>query len=117
MPPFADPLASNCPPIIEDGVSASPLAPAPVAVDDLTVPVPGRFGWTAHDCDAQTGLLYNVTRYYCETQGQWTTQDPVGFAADDQDLHSYPGNAPRQNDPNEPSTPPLPAPPCQREAG
>jgi RHS repeat-associated protein len=44
--------------------------------------------------DPETGLQYNLARYYNPQTGRWMSQDPMGFAAGDSDLYRYVGNAP-----------------------
>jgi RHS repeat-associated protein len=44
--------------------------------------------------DSETGLQYNRARDYNATDGRWTSQDPLGFAAADSNLYRYVGNSP-----------------------
>jgi RHS repeat-associated protein len=53
-----------------------------------------RYKWTGREFDALTGLQYNRARVYQATVGRWTTEDPLGFGADDVDLYRYVGNTP-----------------------
>jgi RHS repeat-associated protein len=60
-----------------------------------------RYGFTARELDAVTGLLYDRARWYDPKTGRWTSQDPLGFDAGDADLYRYVGNSPTNaNDPS-----------------
>ncbi len=41
-----------------------------------------------------TGLQYNRARYYDPTTGRWTSEDPLGLAAGDDNLYRYVNNDP-----------------------
>ncbi|MFO0877597.1 MAG: RHS repeat-associated core domain-containing protein [Gemmataceae bacterium] len=52
----------------------------------------GRFRYTGQAWDADTGWQEHHWRWYDPTVGQWTTEDPLGFAAGDVHLRRYVGN-------------------------
>ncbi len=52
-----------------------------------------RYKWSGREFDSETGLQYNRARYYNAGPGRWTTQDPIGFGAGDNNLYRYVGNA------------------------
>jgi RHS repeat-associated protein len=52
-----------------------------------------RFGFTARPFDPQSGLQNNLNRWYDAVTGQWMSQDPIGFAAGDDNLRRYVGNS------------------------
>ncbi|MBI9074557.1 MAG: RHS domain-containing protein [Desulfatibacillum sp.] len=53
---------------------------------------PLRFPGQYHD--AETGLHYNMHRYYDPETGRYLRQDPIGFADGDLDLYGYAGANP-----------------------
>jgi RHS repeat-associated protein len=53
-----------------------------------------RFGYTGRERDKETGLQYNRARYYDPRTGAFIGQDPIGFAAGDDNLYRYVGNSP-----------------------
>ena len=53
-----------------------------------------RFKYTGRELDSETGLQDNRARYYSATVGRWTSQDPLGFKAEDSNLYRYVQNAP-----------------------
>jgi RHS repeat-associated protein len=53
-----------------------------------------RYKYTGEEYDAETGLEYNLARYYDSAHGRWTSQDPLGFSAGDSNLYRYVGNQP-----------------------
>ena len=59
----------------------------PAAVDEL-------FGYTARDFDTAVGLQYNRARWYDPNTGRWLSQDPIGFAAGDENLYRNVNNSP-----------------------
>jgi RHS repeat-associated protein len=63
-----------------------------VIISQSSTSAQGRFCWTSKDYDAQTGLQYNLARYYSPATGTWTSQDPMGFGAGSTDLYQYAGN-------------------------
>ena len=52
------------------------------------------FGYTGREWDSDIGLQYNRARWYDPKQGRWISQDPIGFAAGDENLYRYVGNGP-----------------------
>ncbi len=56
------------------------------AVDSL-------FLFTARPFDPDTGLQYNLHRWYGASVGRWMSEDPIGFAGGDGNLYRYVGNA------------------------
>src|SRR5437773_1527232 len=52
-----------------------------------------RYKWTGREFDIETGLQYNVTRFYDPKVGRWTARDPLGFVPGDANLYRYVGNA------------------------
>jgi RHS repeat-associated protein len=50
------------------------------------------FGYTGKQLDDATGLQHNLFRWYDSGLGQWLSEDPMGFAAGDENLGRYIGN-------------------------
>ena len=50
------------------------------------------FGYTGKQLDEATGLQHNLFRWYDSGLGQWLSEDPMGFAAGDENLRRYVGN-------------------------
>ncbi|UUO05343.1 hypothetical protein M4951_18415 [Blastopirellula sp. J2-11] len=50
--------------------------------------------YTSRFFDEATGLQYNTNRWYDAELGRWISQDPIGFAAGDENLYRYVGNIP-----------------------
>jgi RHS repeat-associated protein len=55
------------------------------------------FKYDGYQFEALTGLYYVNARWYNPSTGDWTTQDPEGFAAGDSNLYRYVGNDPTEN--------------------
>ncbi len=81
-----------------------------------------RFKFTGREWDAGTGQYYYRARYYGPDVGQFTSQDPMGFAAGDTNVYRYVGDSPSNgNDPSglappgkpQPTVPPKLQPPAQ----
>ncbi len=53
-----------------------------------------RYLFTGREFDRVTGLQYNRARYYDPKTGRWTSQDPLGLAAGDDNLYRYVNNDP-----------------------
>jgi len=53
-----------------------------------------RYKFTGREYDSITGLYYNRARYYDPRTGSWTSQDPLGFAAEEENLYRYVANDP-----------------------
>ncbi len=51
-----------------------------------------RYLFTAREFDTATDLQYNRARYYDATVGRWISEDPIGFAAGDANVHRFIGN-------------------------
>ena len=54
-------------------------------------------GFAGMELDTVTGLNLAVMRVQNPVTGRWTSQDPLGFAAGDSNLHRYVNNAPTAN--------------------
>lgn len=52
------------------------------------------FAYTGRLLDQTTGLQNNLNRWYDASIGRWLSEDPIGFAAGDANLHRYVGNGP-----------------------
>jgi RHS repeat-associated protein len=63
-----------------------------VIITQTSASAQGRFCWTSKDFDPQTGLQYNLARYYSPAAGTWSSQDPIGFQARDANLYRYVSN-------------------------
>ncbi|MDX1930784.1 MAG: RHS repeat-associated core domain-containing protein, partial [Pirellulaceae bacterium] len=50
------------------------------------------FGYTGKQLDEATSLQHNLFRWYDSSLGQWLSEDPMGFAAGDENLRRYVGN-------------------------
>ncbi len=50
------------------------------------------FGFTGKQLDEATGLQHNLFRWYDSALGQWLSEDPIGFAAGDENVRRYVGN-------------------------
>ena len=48
-----------------------------------------RYLFTSREFDTATKLQYNRARYYDAAVGRWISEDPLGFAAGDADVHRY----------------------------
>jgi RHS repeat-associated protein len=53
-----------------------------------------RMGYTGMVEDADSGLYYDYARYYDPATGEFINQDPLDFAAGDENLYRYVGNKP-----------------------
>lgn len=51
------------------------------------------FGFTGKQLDDSTGLQHNLFRWYDASLGQWMSEDPMGFGANDGNLRRYIGNS------------------------
>ncbi|RCS55778.1 choice-of-anchor D domain [Bremerella cremea] len=47
------------------------------------------FGFTGRETDEESGLYYYRARYYDAAIGKWSGEDPIGFAALDDNLYRY----------------------------
>ncbi len=68
-----------------DGFGNSVGAASPAAADFL-------FAFTGRPFDADTGLQWNLNRWYDPAVGRWLSEDPIGFSAGDANLYRYVGN-------------------------
>jgi RHS repeat-associated protein len=50
------------------------------------------FGFTGKQLDEATGLQHNLFRWYDSALGQWLSEDPIGFAAGDENVKRYVAN-------------------------
>jgi RHS repeat-associated protein len=50
------------------------------------------FAYTGKQFDETTGLQHNWFRWYDPALGQWLSEDPLGFAAGDENVRRYVGN-------------------------
>jgi RHS repeat-associated protein len=62
--------------------------------EELTLPREFRYLFTCQEWDATTALYYYDARWYDSATGRFTTQDPLGFAAGDENLYRYCMNDP-----------------------
>ncbi|MCA6566210.1 MAG: RHS repeat-associated core domain-containing protein [Pseudanabaena sp. M151S2SP2A07QC] len=53
-----------------------------------------RYGYTARELDAESGLQYNRARYLDSFTGKFISEDPIGFQAGDSNLYRYVNNLP-----------------------
>jgi RHS repeat-associated protein len=53
-----------------------------------------RYGYTARELDAESGLQYNRARYLDSFNGRFISEDPIGFQGQDANLYRYVGNSP-----------------------
>jgi RHS repeat-associated protein len=53
-----------------------------------------RYGYTAREFDAESGLQYNRARYLDSFTGKFISEDPIGFGGGDVNLSRYVGNSP-----------------------
>ena len=52
------------------------------------------FAYTGRELDAESGLYFYRARYYDPATGRFLSQDPIGFAAGDENLYRYVFNSP-----------------------
>ncbi|HQH45859.1 MAG TPA: RHS repeat-associated core domain-containing protein, partial [Candidatus Aminicenantes bacterium] len=52
------------------------------------------FGFTGRYFDDDTGLQWNLNRWYDPGVGRWLSEDPIGFDGQDPNLYRYVGNSP-----------------------
>jgi len=52
------------------------------------------FGFTGRERDNESDLQYNRARYFGTDVGRWISEDPLGFAAGDENLSRYVSSAP-----------------------
>ncbi len=64
------------------------------AVVDVASTVENNLRFPGQYFDAETGLHYNINRYYDPQTGRYTQTDPIGFAAGDANLYRYVFNNP-----------------------
>jgi RHS repeat-associated protein len=55
---------------------------------------PSNIAWTGKFHDSLTGFQYNQNRWYSPTVGRWMSEDPIGFAGNDQNVQRYADNRP-----------------------
>jgi RHS repeat-associated protein len=53
-----------------------------------------RYGYTARELDAESGLQYNRARYLDSFTGKFISEDPIGFQGGDSNLYRYVNNLP-----------------------
>jgi RHS repeat-associated protein len=53
-----------------------------------------RYGYTARELDAESGLQYNRARYLDSFNGRFISEDPISFAGGDANLSRYVWNSP-----------------------
>jgi len=56
-----------------------------------------RYGYTARELDAESGLQYNRARYLDSFTGKFISEDPISFQAGDSNLYRYVENNPIVN--------------------
>ena len=88
-------------PIAESDAHANVLwrehySPFGAKLDDSAAAKSNRVGYTGHQFDADTGLVYMQARYYDPVIGRFYSNDPVGFtgSVDTFNRYSYVGNNP-----------------------
>jgi RHS repeat-associated protein len=60
-----------------------------------------RYGYTARELDAESGLQYNRARYLDSFTGKFISEDPISFQGGDSNLYRYVFNSPiRYSDPS-----------------
>jgi RHS repeat-associated protein len=52
-----------------------------------------RWKWTGRECNCNSGLQYNRSRYFNNGVGNWLTEDGIRYGAGDNNLHRYAGNS------------------------
>jgi RHS repeat-associated protein len=52
-----------------------------------------RYGYTARELDAESGLQYNRARYLDSFNGRFISEDPISFGGGDANLYRYVGNS------------------------
>jgi RHS repeat-associated protein len=62
--------------------------------EEPTLPREFRYLFTCQEWDATAGLYYYDARWYDSATGRFITQDPLGFAAGDENLYRYCHNSP-----------------------
>ncbi|RCS55781.1 hypothetical protein DTL42_01370 [Bremerella cremea] len=63
-------------------------------VSETNTAVDFLFAFTGRERDEESDLQYNRARYYDSAVGRWISEDPIGFAARDENLFRYVGNSP-----------------------
>jgi RHS repeat-associated protein len=53
-----------------------------------------RYGYTARELDAESGLQYNRARYLDSFTGKFISEDPISFQGEDTNLYRYVENSP-----------------------
>jgi RHS repeat-associated protein len=61
-------------------------------VSETNAAVDMLFAFTGKQFDEATGLQQNLFRWLDPTLGQWLNEDPIGFAAGDENVRRYVGN-------------------------
>jgi RHS repeat-associated protein len=61
-------------------------------ISETNPSVTSDFKFTARYTDATTGLQWNLNRWYVPSIGRWASEDPIGFAAGDQNVMRYVNN-------------------------
>jgi RHS repeat-associated protein len=61
-------------------------------VSETNAAVDMLFAFTGKQFDEATGLQHNLFRWYDPVLGQWLSEDPIGFAAGDENVRRYVGN-------------------------
>lgn len=61
-------------------------------VSETNAAVDMLFAFTGKQFDEATGLQHNLFRWLDPTLGQWLNEDPIGFAAGDENVRRYVGN-------------------------
>ncbi len=63
-------------------------------VDLIGSDSPPTFTYTGREYDTDAELYYYRARWYDANTGQFISEDPLGYAAGDQNLYRYVGNSP-----------------------
>lgn len=61
-------------------------------VSETNAAVDMLFAFTGKQFDEATSLQHNLFRWYDPALGQWLNEDPIGFAAGDENVRRYVGN-------------------------
>ena len=72
-----------------------PYGTARVRIGDPTL---NRIRFPGQYADAETGLCYNIYRYYDPRLGRYISEDPIGFSSSSLNLFSYPADPVNRTD-------------------
>jgi RHS repeat-associated protein len=63
-------------------------------VSESNVSFGDRYKYTGREFDNESSLQYNRARFFSNTSGRWTTEDPLRLFGDSTNLYRYVGNSP-----------------------